>query len=183
VFDFDRAAPNPQPSGPSEEWQEGHAAGYEEARVLFEADAARVSVELVQTLSDMGFGYAEAQADLLNGLVPLCDALIAQFLPEFARQALVPVIRDQLVEVAAAGLDEPLLLSVAPDQIVAISDALAAESHLNFTARSDPSLGAGQALISASHSERLVDLDAVLALAKETLMALVKNSEERSQNG
>ena len=183
VFEVGSAPLGPEPDGPSEDWQNGHAAGFEEARVLIEADANALGSELVQTLSDMSFGIAEARAEIMSQLAPLFDVLISKFLPDFAAQTLVPLVRERMLSVAAEALERPLTLRVAPDQIVAVSDALAETPHLPFTALSDPTLGAGQALISAPGHEEMVDLGAILALAQETLAALTDTLQERSHNG
>ena len=183
VFDTGPQLLQEAPLGPSEEWQEGHAAGFEEARQLAAADSTELRAELVQTLSDMAFGYAEAKAELLRQLEPLFDALIAGFLPGLAAQSLVPLIGERLRAAAADALDQPLVLRVAPGQIVAVSDALAQEAQLPFTAQSDPALGPGQALISGATTGEMIDLDAVLTLTQETLAALRDTNQERVQHG
>lgn len=183
VFETGQHTISQEPAGPTEDWQNGHAAGFEEARVLAEADANALGAEIVQSLSDMSFGFAEARAAVLQQLEPLFDALISKFLPEFAAQSMVPMIRDRLMAIAADAIDRPLTLSVPPDQIVAVSDLLAEAPNLPFTARSDPTLGSGQALVSAADHEEMIDLGAVLAVAQETLSALADTPQERSQNG
>ncbi len=183
VFDFGIPIEAQTASGPSQEWQDGHAIGLQEALAATEAESLRLKVELVQTLSDKQFGYQEAKAEILNHLTPLFEALVTGFLPRYAQATLVPMLREELMATASACLDTPITIGVAPQNIEALSDVLAETPQLPFVARSDPSLALAQATFSGGPQDQMIDLDGLLAMVQETLASLTEAAEERTNHG
>lgn len=183
VFDFGAPSILVGADGQSDDWHEGHAVGLQDAQIAANEDAGRLKGELVQTLADMQFGYVEAKAEILSQLGPLFDALIVGFLPRLSVASLVPRLREELTEIVAQTVEEPLQLTVAPLHIVAVSDLLSEMPDLPFTARADPSLGTSQAIVSGMKRDQIIDLDGLLEMAQKTLSAVAEVTEERSEHG
>lgn len=183
VFEFGATQALVNTLGPSEEWQDGHANGFAEAQSMLGADSSRVREELLQAISDMSFGYAEAKAEILQSLSPLFEALIKTFVPDLARASLIPLIQDCLLAAATDAAQTPLVVCVPPQDVVALTDLLAMDGTLPFTAKSDPALAPGQALVSAGQAEQMIDLSAVLDAAQQTLAALLTPSSKGALNG
>ena len=171
------------PSAPSDDWIAGHAAGLAEATANLQTDQTLLTRELVQTLSDMAFGYREAMAHLTASLGPLFQQLLENFVPEFARVTLVPTLVEALVEAAAFDLGAPISLAVSPDQHATVAKAVAGMQTLQLYLTADPSLASGQAVLTHKHGEVLIDFDSLIVQSQQILAALLDTQTQRSDHG
>ena len=170
-------------SEPSDDWVAGHAAGLAEALANHQSDQQALSAELIQTLSDMSFGYHEAHGHLQRSLEPLFAALVSGFLPRFAAQMLIPMLTEELMAMATADLNSPIALCVSPGQVDAVGAAIAQLADFPIVLRPDPTLSAGQAILRGTSAETLLDFDELLTQSQGILSALVDAPSQRSEHG
>ena len=183
--DFEAASPD-ESAGPAPEslpgFEAGFAAGLEAAR----RETERLDAELVQTLSDMKFGFAEARQTVLAGLGPLFDVLADRLLPQLSE----PLFRTRLIAAlqTAAGrqLGQPIRLSVAPGQVDALTRLLPRVTGIDLEVQPNPRLTPHAALISQGVSEQAIDIDRVLSESGEILATFgitVTEAEETLKHG
>ena len=173
IFDAPAAEPD-VPSGPSEDWLDGHAAGVAAARDDASAEAARHAADLVAALADMEFTLAEARQEVLAGLAPLFRAILSQLLPALAGRATVDRALAMLTEAAEDALDPPAALSVHPDDRAALAGALAERSSPAVELVGDARLGRGEVVLTRRDSERAIDLGRLLSELTDLLDHLAR---------
>ena len=102
----------------------GYDAGFAAGQVAALSDQKHVDAALVQTLSDMAFGFAEARQHTLAGMTPLFAALIDQLIPRVVEESFRARLLETLSDLAGKSIAGPTRLIVHPDQIDAVSAIL-----------------------------------------------------------
>jgi len=169
-------------AGPSPDWATGHLVGLAEGRALALSEQGRLSSDIVQSLADMSFGYAEARRHLLLSLRPLFMVLMDKFLPALVSDGLATQIVDLLQRTATEDLLTPIELHVHPDHVAGLQD-LIRQAAMPITLRGDPRLGLGQAQMSSTDGETLLDLDELLGATRGALSAIFFTPEQRVHHG
>lgn len=184
-FDRPAPAPEPAPTGPSPDWLDGHAAGFEEGLALgraeAQADGAAVTRELAQSLQDLTFAYAEAREQVLVALRPLFALVVDRLLPALAAEAVGPWIVQALLEAARHDTAQPLVIALPPDRIEPVRACL--PPGLPARLEADPTLGPTAARLSQPGRESELDLDACLAAMGEALTALLDDTARKVRHG
>jgi hypothetical protein len=167
----------------SADWLAGHAEGVLAGLAQAMAQDARLSDEVVQTLSDMAFTYAETRTQVLASLGPLFRSLLDRFLPELVRQMLLPHILEQILTAAQVDSQRPLRLSVSPGVFRALATTLSGPMPMPVILTADAQLGDGSAIMSHGDNETALDLDGLAAGITEVLQALFDETTERKNHG
>jgi len=144
-------------------FDQGYAAGWDDALAAQDADLARLREELGRAIADLGFGYREAHRHVLLALRPLLVDMVGKVLPAIARAALAEIVLELVMPVAEAAAGRPVELAAHPAAVPVIEPVLAAQQALPVAIRPDPSLTPGQVLLRADESEQKLDLDGVIA--------------------
>lgn len=151
----------------------GFAAGEQAAR----AAQHHIDAALVQSLSDLAFGFEEARQQVLQGISPLFLALVDQLLPRIVDESFHARLAETLMDLATERSRTPVRLIVHPDQVAAVAALLPSVSGLEFDLHQDPEVGQHGALISQGTSEALLDLDDLIEDIRRTLSALFDQSD------
>lgn len=159
-------------AGPTADFAAGRAEGYENGLQEAALRQDALSNELVQTIADMSFGYAEARLQLLRSLGPLFETIIERLIPETIATAFPAHIAAQLNAAAKVDTAAPLTLTVHPDQIAAVSKILPVSMDMALTIDSDPNLSPNAAWIASPHMETALDLDGLVVDLSSTLSTL-----------
>ncbi len=168
---------------PSLDWCNGHAAGLVDGQALAANAHNALSAEIAQTLADMGFGYAEARAQLLHGLKPLFGAVIRRILPGLADPAYAAQVVTLLYQAAEQDLGSPLELMVNPVHVAALAELLPFAVGMPVMMIGDPAVGRDQAILRSGQAETLLDVGAVLSGAQAALGAIFETVEESASYG
>lgn len=168
---------------PSTDWIAGHAAGLTEGQALVASTQMALSAEIAQCFSDIGFGYAEARVQILNGLKPLFGAIINRLLPRLAEQGLATHIVAILHQTAEQDSGAAIELSVNPDQIDALAGLLPYAIGMPVVLIADPQVGPGQAILRSANVDTLLDIEAVLAGVQTALESIFETADERVKYG
>ena len=168
---------------PTEDWVEGHAAGYAQGLSDAAQEQARLSDDLVQSLNDQAFAFFEAKDHILRTLRPMFDALIGAFVPELARTAMKPKVIEALLSIADDQTNAPIVVTVSPG-LLPVLDGLGEriDDHpLRIT--TDPELTDDQAIVSGAEQEIVVDLGTILREAQDILGALGDATQRKAHHG
>ncbi|WP_151718318.1 FliH/SctL family protein [Gemmobacter serpentinus] len=150
-------------------YEQGYRAGWDDATTAQSADQRKIRVDLAHSLQTLSFTFHEARAHVLQALAPLMEEMVARILPDLARQALVPMVVDQLRPLAEGLADAPLILMVHPQDREGIQAQLDRIGNLPVALREEPSLAQGQVCLGRGPQEVEVDLQqAVRAIAQAT---------------
>lgn len=164
------APPEPAPP-PSEEdegrlaaYEEGYAAGWEDATTAQTDARAEREAEVARHLQALAFGYHEARQHVMRSMEPLLNGITSTLLPRMAQQTLVPLVVETLLPLAEAAADAPIVLRTAPAAQELLEGMLArACPDLPFQIQPDAALTEGQVMLQTERGECRVDLDAAIA--------------------
>ena len=144
-------------------YEQGYSAGWDDAVAAQDADLTRLRNELGQNLQDLAFTYHEAHSHVLRTLEPLLRDMVAKVLPAVAREALGQMVVEELRPLVADLTDAPLSIVTHPENVSMIEDLVIAHARFPAEVRADPTLGPGQAQFRIGPTERVIDLDGVIA--------------------
>ncbi len=188
VFDMpDRAGPKPE-SGPDEveearlaAYEQGYAAGWDDAAAAQDAEVARLRADLGRNLEDLAFTYQEAHSHVLRTLEPLLQDMVTKVLPAIARESIGHVVLDHLRPLARELAGAPIAIVANPANRGAIERLLIAEAGFPLSFEDEPSLGEGQVYLRLGEAESRVDLDGVIAAISAAVSAFfrIEKHEER----
>ena len=171
AFDADPVDAFEMPPLPNEDYLNGFAEGEAAAKEAFAQDQLTLKSELVQSVSDMAFGYEEASAQMIANLDPLFKVMLKKLLPATLSKGLNAMLYDLLISTAKIDALAPITISVHPDQLEAAKSALE-DTTANLLLQSDLSLGPHAALTQSVSGESVLDLDAALSEINGVLDAL-----------
>lgn len=126
-------------------FEQGYAAGWEDAAKAQGEDQARLSAALASNLEDLSFTYQEAVAHLTLAIEPVFRALLDSALPALMQAGFGDIVLAELQQMAQAGLDQPVVIAVPPGAAAAIRPLLAERLAMAVELLEDPALGPGQA--------------------------------------
>ena len=180
--DFAEPAPVADPQV-SRDWQEGYDAGVAATRAEHGETQAQLSQEVIQALSDITFGFAEARLHVLAGLEPLFRALVNRILPAALADAFPAHIVSRLLAAAKTDISQPFRVLLHPTQIDAINDILPEQLAALLTVEASSSLSPHTAMIDGPTAETALDHDALLTELSESLSALFDHITESRSHG
>lgn len=106
-------------------YEQGYAAGWEDAVAAQSAEQARLQAELARNLQSLSFTFEEARVHVMAALGPFLQQLVTRLLPEIARAALAPVVQETLLPLAAQASESPVILRINPVARRHVEDLLA----------------------------------------------------------
>lgn len=142
-------------------YEEGYAAGWEDAAAAQREEGAQTEQEIARSLATLGFTLQEARQQVLLSLRPLIEAIVTQILPVAARESLPHLVMDTLLPLAEERATAPLSLRLNPASRDAIEKHLLKASAPDFSIAEDGALSPGQVVITAGDAGARIDLDAV----------------------
>jgi hypothetical protein len=168
---------------PSDDWRAGHAAGLAEGATIAATKHAVLRDDLVQSVADFGFAFAEARAHMLASLTPLLTAVCDLVLPAATQSILVARVMSLLGDAAAHDLNRPLHLCVAEGDLAAIRTALAGQHLPHLRLSADPNLAAGQVCLMQGGQETVLNVPALISAIGAALQVPVEETRLRSEHG
>lgn len=140
----------------------GYDAGYQAGI----ADAAQqqtvLSAALIERLTEMRFGYAEAQHAMMQALSPFVSALSDKILPELSDDLTRAHLRDLLLSAAQSSLADPITLTFHPQTAGLVRDVLAKMGDAEVALGEDATLGLQEVYVGAAGSETQLDVASLI---------------------
>lgn len=164
-------------------FEQGYAAGWDDAVAAQDGEAARLRADLGRNLQDLAFTYHEARAHVLRALEPLLFDMTAKVLPAIARETLGQIVLEQLRPVAGSMASSPLGVVASPVALPQIQALLGDTSNLPFTFTEEPSLSEGQVYLRLGEAETRIDLDGVIAAIQKAVSAHFRIASEENPDG
>ncbi|OYU19464.1 MAG: flagellar biosynthesis protein [Rhodobacteraceae bacterium PARR1] len=152
-------------------YDDGYAAGWEDALAARDDDAAKMRDAVGQGLQTLGFSYHEARMHVLQSLRPLLETVVAQLLPRLASDAIGPTVADVVMTLAADCADQPVTLRLHPLSRAAVEGFLTPPPSLPLALFEDSTLTPGQVMVQAGPSGARVDMDGAIAEIAAALAA------------
>lgn len=139
-------------------YERGYVAGWEDGgqQEAHDKEARRAAVE--RTAEQLAFTYHEARGHVLKSLQPLFTAIVETMLPRLARASVVPLTLEQLMPLAHAAAETPLVLRVAPGSAADFRQALDGMVLPPLEIVESDDLAEGQAAFDFDAAETLIDL-------------------------
>lgn len=142
-------------------YEEGYAAGWEDAAAARREEDALTEQEIARTLATMGFTLQEARQQVILSMRPLIEAVVAQILPVLARESLPQLVLDALVPLVEERAGTPLQMRLNPAARAAIEKHLLRAAAPDFVIVEDTALTPGQVVITVGDAGARIDLDTV----------------------
>ena len=158
------------PESPSDRFDDGYNAGWDDAMAQVEADRTRVGQKLGERLASIARTQEEATAAVLAALEPALRDVFDKLLPRAAERSFLPVLIEE-IETLLTGDTGDLTLLVSPEEISATRHLLERSDipRATVTVAAEPALSLSQALIRWQGQERQLDLEGTLAGLDEAL--------------
>ncbi|MFA3919238.1 ABC transporter ATP-binding protein [Ruegeria hyattellae] len=164
-------------------FEQGYAAGLNEADAAQTAEQSRISADLVQSLQDLGFTYQEALQQMVASLEPMFQSLMDTVLPDTVERSFVPRIVAQLTEMARDQAGQPAIIAVPTGVAESLTSVLEAEFSFPVKMIEDASLLPGQASLRIGGDERELDCTALLDAISEATEAFLHHAKTETKHG
>ena len=119
--------------------------------------------DLARSLQALSFTYHEARAHVLGAMTPLIQAIVAQLLPELARETLAPIVLEALMPLAEDSAEAPVTLMLNPADRAAVAALLEQATGFPAVIHDEPALAEGQVMLRLGEQELRVDLAGAVA--------------------
>lgn len=93
-------------------YERGYVAGWDDNARQEEADESTRRAAIERQIEQLTFSYHDARGHVLKAIEPLLTAMLHTVLPAASRAALVPHVLEQLLPMAHAASETPLVLEV-----------------------------------------------------------------------
>lgn len=161
----------------------GYRAGWDDAIKAQSDDQQRITSDFAQNLQDLSFTYHEACSQVLNGISPLLEEVVAKLLPACLHETLGLHLVEQLRAMAAEIGRLDVVIAVAPGGAAAVQPLIEMEVGFPLSLVEDPTLAEGQADIRFGESETQVDLGGLVREVAEAVQAFVQDNRRKAAHG
>ncbi|MBY6003851.1 ABC transporter ATP-binding protein [Salipiger bermudensis] len=161
----------------------GYRAGWDDAINAQSDDQLRIASDFAQNLQDLSFTYHEACRQVLNGISPLLEEVVAKLLPASLQETLGLHLAEQLRAMAAEIGRLDVVIAVAPGASTSVAPLIEMEFGFPLSLVEDPTLAEGQADIRFSESETQVDLGGLVQEVSEAVQAFVQDNRRKAAHG
>ncbi|SEW41378.1 hypothetical protein SAMN04488515_2820 [Cognatiyoonia koreensis] len=158
----------------------GFEDGYDAGLAAAAADQATLSAQMATRISELQFGYVEAQQDLLRALGPLVSAICDQILPALIDDMTRSRIFETLLLCARADVSHPMQLTCHPAKAAVMQQVLADFGDQQVALLTDPGLAQDEVLIGGNRQETQLDT-ALLIAAMRTALQHLCNAHQKEE--
>jgi flagellar assembly protein FliH len=152
-------------------YESGYRSGWDDCLAAEQEAMRKVGAELARNLGDLGFTYHEARAQLLAETEALLEACFRTLLSQAAGPAVARRLADDVGELAAAALDQPVEIVVSPADEPTVRSLLPASTTFPLTLMEEPALAEGQAFLRFGRTERVYDMSELAQRLCEAITA------------
>lgn len=164
-------------------YEQGYTAGWDDATAAQTEDQAQLSAEIGRNLQALSFTFHEARTHVLSAIEPLLTDIVTRLLPETARSALAPIVREMLMPLAEGLAGTPVEIVLNPAARPTVEAILETAISFPVTLTEEPTLSEGQLYIRFGQTETHVDLDGAVAAIALAIQDFFTLSEKDNGNG
>lgn len=164
-------------------YEQGYAAGWEDAATAQAEDQHRIRADLARNLQTLGFTFQEARIHVLRALEPLILDMATRLLPEMARETLAPMVLETLMPMAEELGDAPVTLVLNPAVRPAVQALLEQATGLPLSVVEEPTLPESQVYLRLGDAETKVDLGRASADIAAAVRGFFDLSNEEKSHG
>ncbi len=164
-------------------FEQGYSAGWEDAGSAQNDDQNRIRADLARNLQALSFTYHEARAHVVGALDPLLTDILDHLLPDLARPALAPIIRDLMLAAAKEMAGTPVTLVLNPAVHDAVASLLGSGISLPLQIIDEPTLSEGQAYLRLGDTETRIDTDRAVADIRHAIREFFALTKEGTPHG
>lgn len=164
-------------------YERGYLAGWDDAMAQSRREDDAAHARLAQMLERVNFTYHDARGHVLNGLEPLLRAVLDTVIPAAARKALVPLVLEQVLPLAAVAGTPPLRLHVPAGMRAAFETAFDGMVLPPLEIIEDPDADALSARLSLGGQVQQVDLSGVVRRLSGALDRFYQLQTQESSHG
>ena len=146
----------------TEAFEHGYKAGWDDASRSVESENKRITADLARSLTKIGCDAEDIQADLLSGLEPVLNDIVAKILPTTAKGALGPRIIEILSPLIGAETNPNIQLVVHGGNKAEVETLLESAIEFPVQIKTEDTLGQGQVFVRVGGKEKSIDLDKVI---------------------
>lgn len=159
-------------------YEEGYAAGWEDAQTQAVTDSAARQTLAEEALQALSFTHAEARAHVIAALRPLITAMAQTILPGMAQQALVALIADEVDRMVRDGVEAPLTLICSPAVRDTVERVCRRVPTLPILIIEEPGFSPAELRLRCADEETEIDIDAAIAAVQAAVAAHFSTSTE-----
>lgn len=180
---FDAPEPADIECGPSAEFTAGYAEGLKAGLTESAATQARMTEELVASLTELEFGYAEARHHILHTLAPLFELIARRIVPTALSASLGP----EIARIIAAAVDQsataPVQIYAPPESIEVLTPIFDHRLAVPWELRGDADLTNGQVRWATGTAEMLIDQNLIMTKIQDALATILDEAERKTAHG
>lgn len=163
-------------------YEQGYKAGWDDAIKAQCNERETIRADLACNLQELTFTYAEAKAKIQEQMEPLLREMVESVLPQVAAENFGALLLEELDKAAAAQMEIPVDLIVAPCNRAALKSILPEDLEFVLHVVEETTLGEGQAFIRVGRNERQIDLMEVLDRASKTVSGFFEINQKVATN-
>lgn len=164
-------------------YESGYRSGWDDCLAAEQDAMRRIGAELARNLSDLGFSYHEARAQMLAETEALLEACFRTVLSRAAGPAVARRLVDDMAELAAAALDVPVEIVVSAGDAATVRSLLPETTTFPLSLVEEPALAEGQAYLRFGQTERVYDMTRIAERLCEAITARTAAPAERMTHG
>jgi flagellar assembly protein FliH len=153
-----------------EGYEAGYKSGWDDANAETEASDRRIAADLERTLSELGFTYAEARAELLRGMRGLFDSVVKTFLPALAAEAVLPRVQSEIEAILDQSAAGALHLVASPDTARKLDQLAERYMETDLTITSEAAYPDGRVTLCHGAEAREIDLGALIGALSDAIL-------------
>lgn len=165
------------------EYVRGIEEGIKTGQSLAQDEQQCLHAALVNSIADAQFTFAEARQSVLAELTPLLTAITTHILPATHTIGLATMICETLQNAADAQLSTQPTIAVHPDQIDAVTIALAGFLPSKIKIITDQSLTPNAAWLSINGRDSIIDFENTFTAIQTALRAYTDPLERNINHG
>lgn len=186
--DFSHATPASEPGIDPDElkslekagFDKGYAAGWDDALAGVEDKDKQSRADCAAALQEIDFTYFEARQHVMASFKPLIEAMMTAILPEVARQAIAPMVEQELRSLAET-IECPIQILSAPATAIELQSLVEQFSKGSVTVATEDTLAPTQVQLRFTEGQTEIDVEAAVSQIQAAVVNFfsVAQQEER----
>ena len=164
-----------------EAFERGYKSGWADCAAAENEEKRGIGAALAQAVSEARLTQDAARRDVLASLGPFFDEVVLTLLPKLAAEAIGPVVKAEMAELAEGNLEGPIEIHCAPSAFESIENLVETEGISGVSLKSEPTFGEGQVSLRIGPEQREIDMASAADRIAEAISGF-RNESSNSSN-